>query len=88
MGNAHSGWGQVNLAATLPTWTRLAAADEWLKSAQQEQALALQRTFDAFLREKQPAGGAELTPAQRKKLFDEFVRWTRKSVGETRGPSR
>ena len=88
MANAHSGWGQVNLAATLPTWTRLAAADEWLKSAQQEQALALQRTFDAFLREKQPAGGAELTPAQRKKLFDEFVRWTRKSVGETRGPSR
>ena len=88
MANAHSGWGQVNLAATLPTWTRLAAADEWLKSAQQEQSLALQRTFDAFLREKQPAGGAELTPAQRKKLFDEFVRWTRKSVGETRGPSR
>jgi uncharacterized protein len=86
--NAHSGWGQVNLAATLPTWTRLAAAEEWLKSAQQEQSLALQRTFDAFLREKQPAGGAELTPAQRKKLFDEFVRWTRKSVGETRGPPR
>jgi TRAP-type uncharacterized transport system substrate-binding protein len=85
---AHSGWGQVNLAATLPTWTRLPAAEEWLKGAQQEQSLALQRTFDAFLREKQPAGGAELTPAQRKKLFDEFVRWTRRSVGETRGPSR
>jgi TRAP-type uncharacterized transport system substrate-binding protein len=86
--NAQSGWAQVNLAATLAGWTRLPAAEEWLKTAQQEQSLALQRTFEAFLREKKTPGDAELTPAQRKKLFDEFVRWTRKSVGDTRGTAR
>ena len=88
LANAHAGWSQLNLAATLSGWTRHPAAEEWLKAAQQEQSLALQRSFEDFLREKQPAGASELTPAQRKKLFDEFVRWTRKSVSETGGTPR
>ena len=86
--NPHSGWGQVNLAAALHGWNRLPAAEEWLRSAQQEQSLALQRTFEAFLREKTSANAPELSAAQRKKLFEEFVRWTRKSVGEAESSAR
>lgn len=74
---------EVNLAATLPGWARLPAAEEWLRKAQQQQAMSLQRSFEEFLRETRPQEAPKLTAAQRKKLFDEFVNWTRKSVSET-----
>jgi len=74
---------EMNLAATLPGWSRLPAAEEWLRRAQQQQALSLQKTFEEFLRETRPPGSPNLTATQRKKLFDEFVSWTRKSVSET-----
>lgn len=74
---------EVNLAATLPGWSRLPAAEEWLRWTQQQQTQSLQKSFEEFLRETRPPGAPDLPPAQRKKLFDEFVSWTRKSVGET-----
>jgi hypothetical protein len=43
----------------------------------------LQRSFEEFLRETRPPGSPSLTAAQRNKLFDAFVEWTRKSVSET-----
>jgi TRAP-type uncharacterized transport system substrate-binding protein len=85
--NRYAKW-EVNLAATLPGWSRLPAAEEWLRSAQQQQTLSLQKSFEEFLRETQPPGSPNLTAAQRKKLFDEFVSWTRKSVSETGAPVR
>jgi TRAP-type uncharacterized transport system substrate-binding protein len=81
----HAKWREVNLAATLAGWSRVPAAEEWLRKAQQEQVLVLQKSFEAFLRETQPAGAPSLTAAQRKRLFDEFVSWTRKSVSEPSG---
>jgi uncharacterized protein len=85
--NRYTKW-EVNLSATLPGWSRLPAAEEWLRGAQQQQALSLQRSFEEFLRETQPPGSPNLTAVQRKKLFDEFVSWTRKSVSETGTPVR
>jgi TRAP-type uncharacterized transport system substrate-binding protein len=78
-----SKWREVNLAATLPGWSRMPAAEEWLREAQRQQAQALQRSFEEFLRETRPPGSPSLTAAQRNKLFDAFVEWTRKSVSET-----
>ena len=83
--NRYAKW-EVNLAATLPGWSRLPAAGEWLRKAQQQQALSLQKSFEEFLREKRPPGAPSLTAVQRKRLFDEFVSWTRKSVSETGEP--
>lgn len=80
--NRYTKW-EVNLAATLPGWSRLPAADEWLRWTQRQQSLSLQKSFEEFLRETRPPGSPDLPPAQRKKLFDEFVSWTRKSVSET-----
>lgn len=85
--NRYAKW-EVNLAATLPGWSRLPAAEEWLRRAQQQQALALQRSFEDFLRETRPPGAPNLTAIERKKLFDEFVNWTRRSVSETEAPVR
>jgi uncharacterized protein len=78
----HPKWKEVNLAAALPGWSRFAAADEWLNTAQQERSAFLQKNFEEFLRASQPSGAPNLTPAQKKKLFDDFVEWTRKSVRE------
>ena len=80
--NRYTKW-EVNLAATLPGWSRLPAAEEWLRWTQRQQTLSLQKSFEEFLRETRPPGSPDLPPAQRKKLFDEFVSWTRKSVSET-----
>jgi TRAP-type uncharacterized transport system substrate-binding protein len=80
-------WSDVNLAATLPGWPRVAAAEEWLGKARELQTLSLQKRFEQFLTESRPPGSPDLSPAQRKKLFDEFVSWTRKSVSKSDGPA-
>ena len=79
-------WGDVNLAATLPGWPRVAAAEAWLRNARRLQTASLQKRFEEFLLESRPPGSPDLSPAQRKKLFDEFVTWTRKSVSKSDGP--
>jgi TRAP-type uncharacterized transport system substrate-binding protein len=82
-------WREVNLAATLPGWTRFGAAQEWLDNAKQQQVEALERNFEDFLRASGTHGSAALSAARRKKLFEEFVEWTRKSVAEPgRSPGR
>ena len=84
----HPKWREVNLAATLPGWSRAEPAEEWLSKAREEQTDALQRRFEEFLRATRLPGSAELSPTQRRKLFDEFVSWTRKSVSDTGQPAR
>jgi TRAP-type uncharacterized transport system substrate-binding protein len=78
----HVKWKEVNLAATVPGWTRLAPAEAWLRKAKQQQALALQKSFEQFLRETRRPGSVDLSPPELRKLFDEFVSWTRKSLSD------
>jgi TRAP-type uncharacterized transport system substrate-binding protein len=77
----HPKWGEVNLAATLIRWQRFPAAQEWLDKALQEQTASVQREFDEFLRANSPAGSPPRSPEQRKRLFDEYLRWTRSTTG-------
>jgi TRAP-type uncharacterized transport system substrate-binding protein len=84
----HPKWRELNLATPLPGWNRLPAAEEWLRNAKEEQKAALQKEFDEFLRSTRQPGAPEITASQRKKLFEEFVDWTRQSVGATGGPAR
>jgi len=77
----HPKWRELNLGATLPGWPRLAAAEEWLRTAKEQQTANLQKAFDEFLRST-GAGAADISAAQRRKLFEDFVAWTRKSVGD------
>ena len=71
----HPKWREVNLAAQLPGWKRFDAAEEWLtrNRSQQQAALGSQQDFDRFL-----AGRpiAQLTTADRERLFQEFVKWS------------
>jgi TRAP-type uncharacterized transport system substrate-binding protein len=73
----HPKWREVNLAATLPGWTRFSAAETWLaqhKSETDSEPATTQRDkFDQFVRTRgSDTGSAE----DHEKLFQEFLQWS------------
>jgi TRAP-type uncharacterized transport system substrate-binding protein len=71
----HPKWRDINLAATVPGWTRWSVADDMLRKLRQEalaDAPGTNSEFSAFLRTKTAATD---TPEQRETLFREFVQW-------------
>jgi TRAP-type uncharacterized transport system substrate-binding protein len=77
----HPKWGEVNLAAPLVGWSRTAAAKDWLDQTKLEQTASVQKVFDDFLRASSTPGTPPPSPKERKQLFEEFVKWTRNSMG-------
>jgi TRAP-type uncharacterized transport system substrate-binding protein len=76
----HPKWRDVNLAASVPGWTRWGVADEILKRIRSKGAAEVQPTsgeFAAFLnnRVSVPRG---LTDEQRESLFRDFLQWREK----------
>ena len=72
----HPKWRDVNLAATVPGWSRLPAAEEMLRRIRPEppQAQASSAEFAAFL-QTSGSGAANLNQEQREALLREFLRW-------------
>jgi hypothetical protein len=70
----------VNLGTVLPGWRRVAAAEAWLSKASEQQWHLLKNQFDQYLRERKEPASSELSTVRRKKLFDEFQSWARKSI--------
>jgi TRAP-type uncharacterized transport system substrate-binding protein len=75
----HPKWRDVNLAATVPGWTRWSVAEEMLQRLRQANGVNAQQTgaaaeFAAFLQEK---GVANVQPSQdqREALFRDFLQW-------------
>jgi TRAP-type uncharacterized transport system substrate-binding protein len=71
----HPKWKDVNLAATVPGWTRWSVADDMLRKLRQDavaEAPSTSGEFSAFLRTKTAATD---TPDQREALFREFLQW-------------
>jgi TRAP-type uncharacterized transport system substrate-binding protein len=70
----HPKWRDVNLAATVPGWTRFSAADDQLQKiqAQQQQKQQQRADFDTFLshQPRMPASDAD-----REELFRKFIQW-------------
>jgi uncharacterized protein len=62
----HAKWREVNLAATLPGWSRFAPAQRWLD----------RQEFESFLSKFGTGAGAD-----RARLFDDFLRWREQSGG-------
>jgi TRAP-type uncharacterized transport system substrate-binding protein len=82
----HPKWTEVNLAAPLAGWSRFATAEEWLDRAKREQMALVQRGFEGFLSATRSSGSPPLSPKARSELFEEFVKWTRNSMGKP-GPT-
>jgi TRAP-type uncharacterized transport system substrate-binding protein len=80
----HPKWRDVNLAATVPGWTRWSVADEMLKKIrpQDVEPQVASSEFSAFLRNTGTTG-ANLTQEQREALFREFVQWREKQRSPT-----
>jgi TRAP-type uncharacterized transport system substrate-binding protein len=73
----HPKWRDVNLAASVPGWTRWSFADEMLKRLRQKDAADGQVAsgeFSGFLKNKGPAA-VNLSQEQREALFREFLQW-------------
>ena len=74
----HPKWRDVNLAATVPGWTRWGAADDMLKRLSAQAAATgtgppSSAEFESFLRATGSAGN--LNQEQREALFRQFVQW-------------
>ncbi len=76
----HPKWREVNLAATLAGWTRFPAAKEWLDTTLREQSASVQREFEEFLRINGSAGSPAPSSAERKRLFEEYLKWMRSAT--------
>ena len=76
----HPKWRDVNLAATVPGWTRWSVAEEMLNRIRPKDAVDAQVAssgFSSFLKNKGSVI-AGLTEEQREALFREFVQWQEK----------
>jgi TRAP-type uncharacterized transport system substrate-binding protein len=73
----HPKWRDVNLAATVPGWTRSSIAEEMLRRIREKDGSTQQANaeeFSTFLKAKGPAF-ADLTREQRESFFREFLQW-------------
>jgi TRAP-type uncharacterized transport system substrate-binding protein len=75
----HPKWREVNIAATLPGWTRFEAAQTWLDSQRREaQRITPNIGGPAAPGDVQSASHAELpTSQQADPLYEEFLKWRR-----------
>jgi len=68
----HPKWRDVNLAATVPGWTRWAPAEDMLQQYEAKQQQQQKTDFQSFLSSRP---GAPANAAERDALFREFLQW-------------
>jgi len=82
----HPKWRDVNLAATVPGWTRWGVAEDMLRRLREKEpafAQASSEEFSKFLDDKGSAF-AKLTPEQRESIFREFLQWQKQRNSDQR----
>ncbi len=73
----HPKWAETNLAATVPGWKRFPAAEEWLQRNNVTAEAASQRAqFERFLETRPQAENKAISPAERERLFQEYLKWS------------
>jgi TRAP-type uncharacterized transport system substrate-binding protein len=85
----HPKWRDVNLAATVPGWTRWSVADDMLQKLRQASGVSQPAAaeFATFLKEK-GVNGVQSSPDARDALFKEFLEWQQARQAGTRPASR
>jgi TRAP-type uncharacterized transport system substrate-binding protein len=66
------GWRQINLAGTIPGWTRFQPAQEMLDK------IAARPKIDPSLARSQAARAAPNDPAEQERLFQQFLEWSKR----------
>jgi len=72
----HPKWRDINLAATVPGWTRFSVADDMLQHITAAQQQQQQASFQAFLGTQEHIPGSA---AEREALFRDFLQWQQKA---------
>jgi uncharacterized protein len=82
----HPKWRDVNLAATVPGWTRFSVAEDMLQkmtaAGEPKEPQQLGREFQAFLGQAGPRA-APRDPTEREALFREFLKWRKQHESAT-----
>ncbi len=68
----HPKWRDVNLAATVPGWTRFSAAQDMLQQVEARQQQKQKTAFQTFVKQQ---GAVPANAAERDALFREFLQW-------------
>jgi hypothetical protein len=76
----HPKWRDVNLAATVPGWTRLDTAERELQKLEASQpavnaSSSMSREFQSYLQRADNKRDVQRTPQSREALFAEFLAW-------------
>ena len=75
----HPKWKEINLAATVPGWTRFQPAQDWLDKWKQTEKTAtseMRTAFTSFLKTHGDVQG--ISSQQREALFSQFMQWWNK----------
>jgi TRAP-type uncharacterized transport system substrate-binding protein len=70
----HPKWRDVNLAATVPGWTRWGPAEDMLQQLESQQQQQQKASFQTFLNSRQ-SQAMPTTDAERDALFRDFLQW-------------
>jgi len=70
----HPKWQEVDLGKELPGWQRFPAAQDWLQQAK----------FEEFRTKHQAGNAAPANPAEKQRLFREFLEWSQSEVKKQR----
>jgi len=75
----HPKWNEINLASSLPGWTRFKAAEELLaQEAPPPEAGAGKQQFDAWVRARAARTGQRMTDEEAGALFKQFQEWMKR----------
>ena len=72
----HPKWNEINLASSLPGWTRFRAAEDALaENRPSETDGAIKQQFDAWVKNKADTSGRQFSDDEAKDLFAQFKTW-------------
>ena len=77
----HIKWREVNLASTLPGWTRFEPAQAWLDSVHNPATSKERSKFNDFLVSSGTADPPAANASQGDQLFEDFMKWRRARQG-------
>jgi TRAP-type uncharacterized transport system substrate-binding protein len=80
----HPKWNEINLASSVPGWTRFRAAEELLAAAGHNNSeKTVRQQFDEWIKERNVASGRALSEEEQRDLFEEFRGWLQRKRSAT-----
>jgi TRAP-type uncharacterized transport system substrate-binding protein len=80
----HPKWNEINLASSLPGWTRFRPAEELLAAESQAQETGAEKQqFDAWIKARAARNGQRMSDGEAAVLFKQFQDWMKHEGGQS-----